>query len=119
MPSQTTTSVPPPPVVTPKPKVPLPPTEDGSNIRACSDGVCEVLVVGQASITFTRNVGLATMTITVAPDGVDFGGVSPSGTVVNAREQRPDQGGPSTINKMTIAVVAIDGTSAVIRLGKA
>ncbi len=52
----------------------------------------------------------------VGVEGVDLSSVDPSGFTSNLLGQRPDQGGPSTVNELSIAVVAIVGDTAKLRL---
>lgn len=60
--------------------------------------------------------GIAQLTVTPTPNGVDFEAIMASGTVVNMLEQRPDQGGPSTVDDLQVLVVWLGKDSAVIRL---
>ncbi|MGW4400376.1 hypothetical protein ACWEHA_34220 [Amycolatopsis nivea] len=95
---------------------PFPAAADGTNLRACADGDCEILVTGPTTIRFAKSLGMSSLDITaVSPAGVDFQSVSPSGMVMSAREQTPDQGGPSTINKLSFEVIALEGSKAVVR----
>ncbi|MBP2473199.1 hypothetical protein JOF53_002071 [Crossiella equi] len=111
-PAPPTTPPPPPPPVAPPP---LPVAKDGTNLRACLDGTCEVLITKPATVRFNGKHGVGSLHVEVTPEGVDFSGATSSGTIVRASQQRPDQGGPSTINKLTLLVVALRGTEAVVR----
>lgn len=106
---------------TPRPAVrPLPRAKDGTNLRACYDGRCEVLVTKPVDITLNGRRGVDILFVTaIDSDGVDFQTISASGFTGNLLEQRPDQGGPSTINRLAVSVVAISGRRAVIRLSPA
>ncbi|MFF1926127.1 hypothetical protein ACFVW8_36875 [Streptomyces sp. NPDC058221] len=48
----------------------------------------------------------------VGPEGVDLSSGAASGFTSNLLDQRPDQGGPSTVNEPSIAVLAIAGDTA-------
>ncbi|KUN25091.1 hypothetical protein AQJ23_17120 [Streptomyces antibioticus] len=52
----------------------------------------------------------------VGAEGVDLRSVDASGFTANLLGQRPDQGGPSTVNELSIAVLAIVGDTAKLRL---
>ncbi|EXU62872.1 hypothetical protein Z951_38945 [Streptomyces sp. PRh5] len=52
----------------------------------------------------------------VGAEGVDLSSVDASGFTSNLLGQRPDQGGPSTVNKLSIAVLTIVGHTAKLRL---
>ncbi|GAA2354290.1 hypothetical protein SVIO_107260 [Streptomyces violaceusniger] len=52
----------------------------------------------------------------VSAEGVDLSSVDASGFTSNLLGQRPDQGGPSTVNQVSIAVLAIVGDTAKLRL---
>ncbi len=97
-------------------KAPFPTAADGTNLRACADGDCEILVTGPVTIRFNRSLGMSSLDITaVSSAGVDFQSVSPSGMVVSAMGQTPNQGGASSINKLSFEVVALEGSKAVVR----
>ncbi|MEJ3750499.1 hypothetical protein WEI85_45480 [Actinomycetes bacterium KLBMP 9797] len=100
--------------------VPLPRAADGTNVRACLDGRCEILVSKPIDIPLDGRHGIGVLSVTaIDSSGVDFQSVSPSGFVSSFHDQHPDQGGPSTMNKLAIGVIAISGTKAVIRLSPA
>lgn len=93
---------------------PLPGAKDGSNVRACFDGTCEIAVAGPLDIPFDGRYGVYGISVVaIAPGGVDLMG-STGGMTGNFLSQRPDQGGPSTLNELSFSVVAISGTTAVI-----
>ncbi|MDF3143790.1 hypothetical protein [Streptomyces sp. T21Q-yed] len=52
----------------------------------------------------------------VGAQGVDLTSVDASGFTSNLLGQRPDQGGPSTVNELSIRVLAIVGDTARLRL---
>ncbi|WP_399887727.1 hypothetical protein ACGH7X_23870 [Streptomyces sp. BBFR51] len=52
----------------------------------------------------------------VGAEGVDLTSVDASGFTSNLFGQRPDQGGPSTVNELSIAVLVIVGDTAKLRL---
>jgi hypothetical protein len=99
---------------TPKP---FPAAADGTNLRACADGDCEILVTGPVTIRLAKGLGMRSLNITaVSPAGVDFQSTFPSGMVASATGQTPNQGGPSSIDKLSFEVVALEGSKAVVRL---
>lgn len=117
--SSTTSS----PATTPTPTTttapPLPAAADGTDLTACFDGACEVLVSGPVDIPFADpSIGVMSV-VAVSPAGVDLRTVSPSGFTSNLLGQRPDQGGPSVVNNLAVAVVAINGGQAVLRFSLA
>ncbi|AZM61094.1 hypothetical protein DMA10_10740 [Streptomyces sp. WAC 01420] len=52
----------------------------------------------------------------VGAEGVDLTSVDATGFTSNLLGQRPGQGGPSTVNGLSIAVVSIAGDTAELRL---
>lgn len=59
---------------------PFPTAADGTNLRACADGDCEILVTGPVTIRFNRSLGMSSLDITaVSSAGVDFQSVSRPG----------------------------------------
>ncbi len=95
---------------------PFPAAADGTNLRACADGDCEILVTGPVTIRLAKGLGMSSLDITaVSPAGVDFQSVSPSGMVASATGQTPNQGGASSIDKLSFEVVALEGSKAVVR----
>ncbi|MER5299325.1 hypothetical protein ABT039_07640 [Streptomyces lasiicapitis] len=52
----------------------------------------------------------------VGAKGVDLTSVDATGFTSSLLGQRPDQGGPSTVNELSIAVLAIAGDTATLRL---
>ena len=105
-----------PPTTNTAPK-PFPAAADGTNLRACADGDCEVLVTGPVTIRLAKGLGISSLDITaVSPAGVDFRSTSPSGMVASATGQTPNHGGASTINKLSFEVIALERSKAVVRL---
>lgn len=94
----------------------FPAAVDGTDVTACSDGVCEILVAGPVDIPTPEGV---ISVLTVAQGGVDLQMVSASGMTSTFSGQRPDQGGPSVLNDLAIEVVALRGGQAVLRFASA
>lgn len=100
--------------------VPLPRAADRTDVQACFDGSCEILVSEPVDIPLDGSLGIGALSVTaIDSSGVDFQSVSPSGFVSSFLDQKPSQGGPSTMNELAISVVAISGKKAVIRLSPA
>ncbi|TQE15975.1 hypothetical protein Sipo8835_43785 [Streptomyces ipomoeae] len=96
-----------------KPMTPSTPEE----LRACADGSCTVVVTKGTEIPRVPGLRAGPFTVSaVGPGGVDLSSVDASGFTSNLLGQRPDQGGPSTVNELSIAVVAIVGDTAKLRL---
>jgi hypothetical protein len=116
----TATPTPAPPTVTPTVRQTrtapvLPKAADGNNLEACSDARCEVYVQTGSKVPVSRRVaGFNTLVVSkVAPDGVDFGGSTPN-TSVSAGGQLA--GATSQLNELMVTTVAIQGTTAILRL---
>jgi hypothetical protein len=112
--SPTPTSTPSP---TPKPK-PTPVVRkaaDGNNLKACADAVCEVYVKTGSRVPVKRSVaGFSTLVVSkVSATGVDFGG-STANTSVSAGDQGP--GNRFQLNNLMVTTVAIQGSTAILRL---
>jgi hypothetical protein len=112
--SPTPTSTPSP---TPKPK-PTPVVRkaaDGNNLKACADAVCEVYVKTGSRVPVKRSVaGFSTLVVSkVSATGVDFGG-STANTSVSAGGQGP--GNRFQLNNLMVTTVAIQGSTAILRL---
>jgi hypothetical protein len=123
-PSRTpTATLTPTPTVTPTPtptQKPRPKPKDGTDLSACEDGRCEVLLTKPVTIALDGRLGVPQLDVTkVGPDGVDFSVVMPDGMQAGMYDQRPDQGGPSTLNKLRVYVIWLGKDSAVIRLAPA
>ncbi|WP_151482943.1 hypothetical protein [Streptomyces albicerus] len=96
-----------------KPMTPSTPAE----LRACADGSCTVVVTKGTEIPRAASLRAGPFRVSaVGVEGVDLSSVDPSGFTSNLLGQRPDQGGPSTVNELSIAVVAIVGDTAKLRL---
>jgi hypothetical protein len=95
---------------------PLPAAADGTEVGACADGTCEVLVSGQVEIPVP---GEPITVVTIRPAGVDLRTVGADGFTTTFTGQRPDQGGPSVLGEVSVAVVAISGSQAVLRIAPA
>lgn len=96
-----------------KPMKPSTPTE----LRACADGSCTVVVTKGTELPRAARLRAGPFTVSaVGPGGVDLTSVDASGFTSNLLGQRPDQGGPSTVNELSIAVVAIVEDTAKLRL---
>ncbi|MET9441119.1 hypothetical protein [Streptomyces sp. NPDC006610] len=88
-----------------------------AELRACADGSCTVVVTKGTEIPPAAGLRAGPFTVSaVGAEGVDLSSVDPSGFTSNLLGQRPDQGGPSTVNELSIAVLAIAGETAKLRL---
>ncbi len=88
-----------------------PSATDGSDVAACYDGNCEVVLSAPTDISVDPEFGVTAITVvTIEPDGVavqaDGPGVSLSGGA--------GPGGAITLNGVTIRVLAINDASAVL-----
>ncbi|WIX77658.1 hypothetical protein QRX50_40675 [Amycolatopsis carbonis] len=113
------------PVVTPSVStVPARPTtttasslaaKDGSDLTACRDGSCDVLIHGSVTVPLDARFGTRRLTLTQSPpDRLDF---------AIDRTELPDtkghfrgEGYVSLANRITVTVLDIDATGAVIRV---
>ncbi|TMU98578.1 hypothetical protein [Streptomyces sp. DASNCL29] len=96
-----------------KPMKPSTPAE----LRACADGSCTIVVTKGTEIPRADGLRAGPFTVSaVGAEGVDLSSVDASGFTSNLLGQRPDQGGPSTVNELSIAVLAIVGDTAKLRL---
>lgn len=88
-----------------------------AELRACADGSCTVVVTKGTEIPRAAALRAGPFTVSaVGAEGVDLHSVDASGFTSNLLGQRPDQGGPSTVNELSIAVLAIVGDTAKLRL---
>lgn len=88
-----------------------------AELRACTDGSCTIVVTEGTEIPRAEGLRAGPFTVTaVSADGVDLRSVDASGFISDLLGQRPDQGGPSTVNELSIAVVSIVGDTAKLRL---
>jgi type IV secretory pathway VirB10-like protein len=99
----------------PKPKPVVPKAADGNNLKACADAVCEVYVRTGSRVPVKRSVaGFSTLVVSkVSSTGVDFGG-STANTSVSAGGQGP--GNRFQLNNLMVTTVAIQGSTAILRL---
>ncbi|GGO48847.1 hypothetical protein [Streptomyces lasiicapitis] len=96
-----------------KPMKPSTPAE----LRACADGTCTVVVKKGTQIPPATGLRAGLFTVSaVGAKGVDLTSVDATGFTSSLLGQRPDQGGPSTVNELSIAVLAIAGDTAKLRL---
>jgi len=96
-----------------KPMKPSTPAE----LQACADGSCTVVVKQGTEIPRADSLRAGPFTVTaVGAEGVDLSSVDATGFASNLLGQRPDQGGASTVNELSIAVLAIAGDTAKLRL---
>ncbi|MFD8458736.1 hypothetical protein [Streptomyces antimycoticus] len=96
-----------------QPMTPSTPAE----LRGCADGSCTVVVRKGTEIPRADGLRAGPFTVSaVGAEGVDLSSVDASGFASNLLGQRPDQGGPSTVNELSIAVLAIAGDTAKLRL---
>lgn len=88
-----------------------------AELRACADGSCTVVVTKGSEIPRAAGLRAGPFTVSaVGAEGVDLSSVDATGFTSNLFGQRPDQGGPSTVNELSIAVLAIAGDTAKLRL---
>ncbi|MFC4858782.1 hypothetical protein [Actinophytocola glycyrrhizae] len=97
----------------------IPPAADGSDVRACYDGTCEVELRAPVTIPFDPGTGLAQLTLTRV-DGVDGAQLSGTtvggGTVSVSVYADPGFSSTATVNGFTItALYTVDGV-AVLRM---
>ncbi len=97
----------------------LPAAANGTDVDACAQGRCEILVTGPVAIPVNPGTGIASLSVSgISPDGVDFLATTTDGTTTNMLGQLPNQGGPSQVNHLAVLVVAYTGHSAVIQLSR-
>jgi hypothetical protein len=103
------------PTTAPTPKPVVPKAADGNNLKACADAVCEVYVRTGSRVPVKRSVaGFSTLVVSkVSSTGVDFGG-STANTSVSAGGQGP--GNRFQLNNLVVTTVAIQGSTAILRL---
>ncbi|WEV27122.1 hypothetical protein OYE22_19410 [Streptomyces sp. 71268] len=88
-----------------------------AELRACADGSCTVVVTKGTQLPRAAGLRAGPFTVSaVGADGVDLSSVDATGFAANLLGQRPDQGGPSTVNELSISVLAITGDTAKLRL---
>ncbi len=99
-----------------KPVKPMKPSSP-AELRSCADGSCTVIVTKGTELPRAAGLRAGPFTVgAVSGEGVDISSVDPSGFTSNLLGQRPDQGGPATINELSISVLAITGDTAKLRL---
>ncbi|MFD5000962.1 hypothetical protein [Streptomyces buecherae] len=99
-----------------KPVKPMKPSSP-AELRACADGSCTVVVTKGTELPRAAGLRAGPFTVSaVGAEGVDLSSVDASGFTSNLLGQRPDQGGPSTVNELSISVLAITGDTAKLRL---
>ncbi|WP_125505203.1 MULTISPECIES: hypothetical protein [unclassified Streptomyces] len=104
------------PLPSPTPAKPMKPSTP-AQLRACADGTCTVVVTKGTEIPRVDGLRAGPFTVTdVGAEGVDLTSVDATGFTSNLLGQRPGQGGPSTVNGLSIAVVSIAGDTAELRL---
>lgn len=89
-----------------------------AKLRGCTDGSCTVVVKKGSEIPEApgHRAGPFTVSAVSEAEGVDLTSVSASGFTSSLLGQRPDQGGASTVNELSVAVVEIAGDTAKLRL---
>ena len=97
----------------------IPPAADGSDVKACYDGTCEVVLRAPVTIPFDPKTGLVKLTLTRV-DGVDGAQLSGTavggGTVSVSVYADPGFESTATVNGFTItALYTVDGV-AVLRM---
>ena len=113
-PATSTPEVPTSPVEPPPTTVaPLPLARDGSNLKACQSGHCQVLISGPTTLTVRE------LTLTATPNS---GGVTVSGSDANDNQVQigTSTGGSNTISlgghSVTVRVLGVQGERAVLDL---
>lgn len=92
----------------------LPAAADGTDLRACRDGRCEVQVSPHDRIPAPSGMGIDTITVTaITADGITLTGTGP-GTVVSVGWGGP--GETSYLNDLAITLVAVADGRAVLRI---
>jgi hypothetical protein len=97
----------------------IPPAADGSDVKACYDGTCEVVLRAPVTIPFDPKTGLVELRLTRV-DGVDGAQLSGTavggGTVSVSVYADPGFSSTATVNGFTItALYTVDGV-AVLRM---
>ncbi|WP_326795639.1 hypothetical protein OG946_09185 [Streptomyces sp. NBC_01808] len=115
-PTPTPTPTPTTPPPSPTPVKPLKPSTQ-AELAACTDGSCTVVVQKGAEIPAVPGLRAGPFQVTgVGAEGVDLTSTDATGFTSSLLGQHPDQGGASTINELSIAVVTITGDTAKLRL---
>jgi hypothetical protein len=96
----------------------FPEAADGTNVRACRDGACEILVTKRVSIPLTSRFGLKTFSFDPADSTWRY--TYPGGGSGSLSFQAPPYSGswagPSAKQSLLLTVVASQGSKAVISL---
>jgi hypothetical protein len=96
----------------------LPPAADGTNVRACHDGSCEILVTGRVSIPLTSRFGFKTFSFDAADSTWRY--TYPNGGSGSLSFKAPPYSGswagPTAEQSLVLTVVASEGSKAVISL---
>ncbi len=112
--SGTGTTTPPPPT-----NEDIPPAADGSDVKACFDGTCEVMLRAPVKIPFDPKTGLVELTLTRV-DGVDGAQLSGTavggGTVSVSVYADPGFESTATVNGFTITALYTVNGVAVLRM---
>lgn len=97
----------------------IPPASDGSDVNACYDGTCEVLLRAPVTIPLDPRTGLMELTLTRVDgvDGAQFSGRTVGGGTVSVSVYAdPGFESTATVNGFTItALYTVDGV-AVLRM---
>lgn len=113
-PTPTPTKSSPPP--SPTPVKPLKPSTQ-AELDGCTDGSCTIVVTEGTEIPAAPAHRAGPFQVTgVGAEGVDLTSVDATGFTSSLLGQRPDQGGASTINELSIEVVTLTDDTAKLRL---
>jgi hypothetical protein len=112
----------------------LPPAADGSNLAACEDGQCEILVAGPTTISVGAHLDVDGLhvesieqdTVQLAIPASQIYSLSTDGDssrIVSKLGSTPGATGPAglvfTVNRLRVEVVAVVNGAAVLRLAPA
>ncbi|PDP88180.1 hypothetical protein CQJ94_08635 [Glycomyces fuscus] len=102
----------------PSPAAPaLPEAADGTDLEACADADCEVLVESGDEFTMDGSHGVDRFVVdAVGEDGIDFSGYGPGTTLSGHLPPPEDQEYVFVMNGFDITLVAVEGSSALLRL---
>ncbi|MEO3766451.1 hypothetical protein [Streptomyces sp. B8F3] len=113
-PTPTPTPTTPPP--SPASAKPLKPSTQ-AELEACTDGSCTVVVEEGTEIPAVPSLRAGPFQVTgVGAEGVDLTSTDATGFTSSLLGQRPDQGGASTVNELSVAVLTLTGNTAKLRL---
>ncbi|MFF8763572.1 hypothetical protein ACF07Q_03590 [Nocardiopsis dassonvillei] len=110
----------PPGGASPSPTAPAPPeAADGTDLQACADAECEVLVESGDEFTMDGSHGVDRFVVdAVGEDGLDVSGYGP-GTTLSGHLPPPiggEPGGVFVMNGFEITLVAVTDSGGVVRL---